>query len=288
MFGFRSDGKRIKTIDPLMKLTPHIMPLRNDAQVMSMYEINCQGMDSYIFKKRKEEQLRYSYMHIMIAATVRLYALHPKLNRFVVNTRIYKRNSIQIAFVVKKALVDTAVETTIKLTFKGTEDILTVKQMMDKEIEANTKTTSYNDTDALAKFLTVVPNFMIKIMVGFLKFLDKHGMLPKSIINLSPFHTSLFLTNLKSIKMNFAYHHIYNFGTTSMFVAMGKERYEPVVLDHDEEKIGSVKIMKAGVVIDERICDGLYYGNSMREFMKFVSNPALLETPLEKIVEDQK
>ncbi len=285
MFGHRSDGKLVKTIDPLMKLTPHIMPDRNDAQVMSMYEINCQGMDEYIFKQRKENQLRFTYMHILIAAMVRTVAIHPKLNRFVINRRIYKRNTIQISFVVKKALNDTAEETTIKMTFDGTEDIFKVKEKMDKEIEANTKSTSYNDTDALAKWLTVVP---MRFVVGILKFLDKIGMLPKSVLTLSPFHTSVFLTNLKSIKMNYAYHHIYNFGSTSIFVAMGKEKYEPVVLDHEEEKIGSAKIMKAGVVIDERICDGLYYGNSMRDFMKFVANPEKLEVPLEKKVEDQK
>ncbi|MBU0997207.1 MAG: 2-oxoglutarate dehydrogenase [Firmicutes bacterium] len=285
MFGRRSDGVLVKTIDPIMKLTPHIMPDRNDAQVMSMYEINCKAMDEYIFKQRKENQLRFSYMHILIAAMLRTVALHPKLNRFVINRRVYKRNTIQISFIVKKALVDNAEESTIKMTFDGTENIFKTKEMMDKEIEANTKTTSFNDTDALAKWLTIVP---MRFVVGLLKFMDKHGILPKSIINLSPFHTSVFLTNLKSIKMNYAYHHIYNFGSTSIFVAMGKEKYEPVVLDHDEEKIGSAKIMKAGVVIDERICDGLYYGNSMREFMKLVANPALLEVSLEKKIEDQK
>lgn len=288
MFGFRSDGKRIKTIDPIMKITPHIMRQRNDAMVMSMYEIPCKDMDEYIFKKRKESNIRFTYMDLVIAGVVRMMALRPKLNRFIMGGRVYKRNDIQIAFTVKKALTDTADETIVKLTFDGTETIFQIKEKMDKEIEANTKTTSHNDTDALAKVLTVVPNFMIRFFVGFLKMLDYFGLLPKSIINLSPFHTSLYLTNMKSIKMNYVYHHIYNFGTASIFVAMGKERYEPIVLDPENNILGNIKIMKAGIVIDERICDGLYYGNSMREFMKFITNPELLETPLEHIVEDIK
>jgi len=93
---------------------------------------------------------------------------------------------------------------------------------------------------------------------------------------------------MKSIKMNYVYHHIYNFGTASIFVAMGKERYEPIVLDPENNILGNIKIMKAGIVIDERICDGLYYGNSMKAFMKYITNPELLETPLEHIVEDIK
>ncbi|MFA5467288.1 MAG: hypothetical protein WC251_05490, partial [Candidatus Izemoplasmatales bacterium] len=103
MFGFRSDGKRIKTIDPFMKLTPHIMVERSDAQVMSLYEINCKTMDEYIFKKRHEENLRLNYMNILVAAFVRVYALRPRLNRFIMNGRIFKRNNIQISFAVKKA-----------------------------------------------------------------------------------------------------------------------------------------------------------------------------------------
>ncbi|MBU1144930.1 MAG: 2-oxoglutarate dehydrogenase [Firmicutes bacterium] len=288
MFGFRSDGKRIKTIDPIMKLSPHVMTKRNDAMVMTLYDINCKGIDEYIFEKRKEENIRFNYMHVLIAGMVRTMALRPKLNRFIMDGRVYKRNEIQIAFAVKKALLDTVEETTIKLTFDGTENIYEIKEMMDKEIEINTKQTAFNETDSLAKFLTVVPNFLIKFVVGLLKWWDKIGILPKSVLQLSPFHTSLFFTNMKSIKMNYVFHHIYNFGTTSIFLSMGKEKYEPVILDRDEGTIGFEKNLKAGMVIDERICDGLYFGNSFREFIKFMDNPKKLETKLEHKVEDIK
>jgi len=184
MFGFRSDGKRIKTIDPIMKITPHIMRQRNDAMVMSMYEIPCKDMDEYIFKKRKESNIRFTYMDLVIAGVVRMMAQRPKLNRFIMGGRVYKRNDIQIAFTVKKALTDSADETIVKLTFDGTETIFQIKEKMDKEIEANTKTTSHNDTDALAKILTVVPNFMIRFFVGFLKMLDYFGVLPQNQLSI--------------------------------------------------------------------------------------------------------
>lgn len=288
MFGFRRDGKRIKTIDPIMKLTPHIMPERNDAMVMTMYEIDCSYLDDFIFKQRRQNNVRFNYMNIIIASFVRTLAVRPKVNRFIMNGRVYKRNEIQISFVVKKGLVDSAEESTIKLTFDGTENIYEIKDVIDHAIEINTKKTSSNDTYAIAKVLTHIPNFLIKISVGFLKWMDKHGILPKSILDASPFHTSIFLTNLRSIKMNYAYHHLYNFGTTSVFVSMGKERYEPKTLDPDENTFSSGKLMKAGIVIDERICDGLYYGNSIREFMKYMVDPSLLETNLEAKVEDIK
>ena len=287
MFGLRSDGKKIKNIDPIMKLSPHIMPHRNDAMVMSVYDIDCTGMDEYIFKRRKDG-VRVNYMDVTVTAMMRVMASRPRLNRFIMNGRVFRRNDVQLAFTIKKALKDGADETTVKLTFKGTETLDDVKAMIDKEVIANSKVSAVNDTDKLAKLFTIVPNFMIKFMVGTVKFLDKHGMLPRSILNLSPFHTSVFLTNMKSIKMNYVLHHIYNFGTTSMFMSMGKEKYIPIVLDAEEKTFGVKKIFQLGCTIDERICDGLYFGNSIREFQRLMENPSILDTPLEAKVEDLK
>lgn len=287
MFGRRSDGKIIKTIDPITKLMPHIMKERNDAHVLAPLEVECSGMDEWIFKERRLGR-RFTYMDLIVAALVRMLAIRPKLNRFVVDSRFYKRNQIQISFMIKKQLKDTAEEGAIKLTFDGTETIYDIHDKMQKEIDANAHLSSENDTDKLAKVLTIVPHFMIRGMVNFLMWLDRIGKLPKSIIDASPFHTSLFLTNMKSIKMGYVYHHIYNFGTCSIFLSMGKERYVPVVVDADEEKIGIRKIITIGGAVDERITDGLYNSNSIREFVKTLLNPTVLETRLEKREEDQK
>lgn len=275
MFGYRSDGKKIKKIDPFMRIVPHIMFHRNDAMVMQLQEIDCENMDKYILEKRKEEGLRLTYMDIVIAAFVRVVSLRPKLNRFIVNGRIFKRNNIQISFAVKKKLTDQAEETTVKITFDGTESISDVMDKVHQTVKEN-KGDIQNDTDNVAKILTRAPNFLIKMMVRFLMWLDKHGMLSRKIIDASPFHTSIFLVNLKSIKMETVYHHIYNFGTTGTFVSMGKETLEPRV-DLLTQEIKVKKIMKMGIVIDERISDGLYNSLSLREFKKIMENPHILD-----------
>jgi hypothetical protein len=286
MFGFRSDGKKIKKIDPLMKLVPHIMNDRCDSMVMAPAVVDCMGLDNYIFTKRRATDERFTYMDIIIAGLVRTIAERPKLNRFIMNGRVYARNAITVAITVKKMLTDQGEETTVKLNFNGTETIGEIKTQIDKEIAANTKVTTFNDADKLASLLTHIPNFMIKIAVGFLKFLDLHGLLPKSIIDFSPFHTSVFITNMKSIKMGYVYHHIYNFGTTSIFLSLGKEKYESIVIDPELKLLDVKKLLTMGGVIDERTCDGLYFGNSIRTFMRYMEHPELLETPLEKRVED--
>ena len=129
---------------------------------------------------------------------------------------------------------------------------------------------------------------MIKFMVRFLMFLDKHGMLPKSVLNASPFHTTVFLVHLKSIKMPPVFHHIYKFGTTGTFISMGQEKYEPVVKNRETKEIVVKKMLKAGVVVDERISDGLYNSLTLRVFKKLMEDPHLLDEKLDEVIQDVK
>lgn len=286
MFGLRSDGKRIKSLPPIQKIMPHIMKARHDSQNLFKYPCRCEPLDTFI-KEQRENGISYNYMHLVIASLVRVIALRPETNRFVVNGRIFRREKIMVSFVVKKRLKDDAEETTVKLEFKGTENIEDIKKAMDEAIAKNNYVEAKNNTDKLAKVLTSTPNFLIKFLVGFVKFLDKHGCLPKKVIEASPFHTSVFVTNLKSIKIDYIYHHLYDFGTTSLFVSMGKEQLTPVVsMDGKQLEIG--KVMHLGIVTDERFCDGFYFANTLRLWKRIMENPNVLLEHLDDIVHDIK
>ena len=254
---------------------------------MNMYEdtFACKPMDLYI-KEKGEQGIKLTYMHIIIAAIVRLVALRPQLNRFVMNGRIYARPKIWISFVVHPTLHDGSVGTTIKLCFEGTETILEIAKKVNAAIEKETTgRVGENDTDKLMRVLmNHIPGFLIKFVIDTLMWMDKHNMLPQAIVNLSPFHTTCFITNLKSLGINHVYHHVYNFGTTGLFFAMGKEKRIPVV-DHGSDIVPQ-KHMGYGLVSDERFCDGLYFALSLRQLRKFMQNPALLEEALEHKNED--
>ena len=286
MFSKRPDGRVIKTIDPINKIMPYIMKSRNDS--MNMYEdtFACEPMDEYI-KAKAKEGIKLSYMHILIAAIVRLIALRPQLNRFVMNGKIYARPKIWVSFVVHPTLKDGSTGTTIKLCFEGTETILEVAEKINQAIEKETtKRVGENDTDKLLRTLTkVIPGFLIKFVINTLMWMDKHNIMPKMIVELSPFHTSFFVTNLKSLGINHVFHHTYEFGTTGLFFAMGKEKLIPVAKGNE---IINEKHMGFGLVSDERFCDGLYFALSLRLLRKYMKNPALLDTPLEAKVEDEK
>ena len=285
MFGKRADGRKIKNLEPMQKIMPYIMKTRTDS--MNMYEdtFACKPMDLYI-KEKGEQGIKLTYMHIIIAAIVRLVALRPQLNRFVMNGRIYARPKIWISFVVHPTLHDGSVGTTIKLCFEGTETILEIAKKVNAAIEKETTgRVGENDTDKLMRVLmNHIPGFLIKFVIDTLMWMDKHNMLPQAIVNLSPFHTTCFITNLKSLGINHIYHHVYNFGTTGLFFAMGKEKRIPVV-DHGSDIVPQ-KHMGYGLVSDERFCDGLYFALSLRQLRKFMQNPALLEEALEHKNED--
>ncbi len=279
MFGHRSDGKKVKDLDPVFRVIPFIMLERNDSQVYFRQDVPIKELDEYIDRKMKEG-IKLSYMMIVFAAIVRVLHERPQLNRFVVNGTIYQRNKITMSLAIKKSMSDEGKETVVKTDFNGTEGIYEVKEKISKNVEENKKIEASNNADKLVSFLNIIPNGLIMFIVKFLKFLDKHGILPKSIIELSPFHTSVFLTNVGSLGIDSIYHHIYNFGTTSLFFSMGKKKKSFVF---EEDAIKEEKCISMSLVADERICDGHYYAKSFKLLQKYLKNPELLEQSIENI-----
>ena len=277
MFGYRSDGRKLKTLDPLFRVIPHIMKDRNDAHVYYTEEISIKSLDEYIAKKA-EEGIKMSYMNIIYAAIVRLLAEKPHLNRFVMNGRTYARRDITISLAIKKGMTEDAEETNVKLHFTGKENIFEIKEKLDSEIAVNKEVTTQNNTDKLVKFLSHMPNLIYKIFVNTLMWLDKHGMMPKAVIELSPFHTSAYLTNLGSLGIDPIYHHIYNFGTVGVFLAMGRKKKSYI---YEDDSIVQEKAIGLKWVADERICDGFYYASALKSFYRYLRKPELLEQNIE-------
>ena len=276
MFGHRADGKQVKGLDIIDKAEPYFMPQRIDAVNYTQMKVQCDKLDDFIARERKNGNT-YSYMHILMTAIVRVLYIRKKMNRFIMRNVIYQRNEITISMDVKKKLEDDGEQMTLKFHFTGRESIAEVKQIVDSEIEKNLKPDQVHGTTKVAKKFTRLPHFLFRWAMAIIRWADRHGMLPKKLIDASPFHTSCFLTNLKSIKLGYIYHHLYNFGTTTMFMAMGKEKVEPFVYNNKELRLA--KIMTVGISLDERVADGLYMGKTLRILQEFLTNPdSLMES----------
>ena len=277
MFGKRSDGRRIKNLDPIFKIMPTVMKERNDSQVLFKQDINLQPLEDYINKKA-EEGIRLSYMNIIYAAIVRIIGQRPKLNRFIMSGDVYARDSIFVSLMIKKDMSDESPETVTKIEYTGNETIFEIRDKLEKVIAENKEMSASNDTDKLVGLLSKIPSGIVKFAVNMLMWMDKRGIMPKAVIKASPFHTSVFLTNVGSLGIDSIYHHIYNFGTTSLFFAMGKKKKSYV---YEDDEIRQEKCITIAFVGDERICDGYYYASSFKQLQKILKHPEVLEEPIE-------
>lgn len=268
----RADGKRVKDLPPIVSAIPYIMPKRYDAQNMITENIDEEIIKNFIREKRREGN-RTNHMAVIIAAYYKAVLKNPKLNYFVMNRKIYERNHFCVSFVLLKKLPDGRPdETALKVFLEPTDNVFTVTEKIEREIAANSDTEQKNSTDKFARAMFSVPG-LPRFVVGLAGLLDRWGLLPRKIIELSPFHTSMFITNLASIKTSYIYHHCYEFGTTSVFICMGKP--VPNATAGDLTK----KMMPLGVVMDERICTGYEYATFCNDFRKNLRQPTCLERP---------
>lgn len=273
----RADGKRVKNADPMYTVAPFIMDKRYDSMNMIELNIPVAPIQKYINEKRKEG-INISHMAVILAAYVRTMGQFPSLNRFIVNKRIYARNEIAVGMVVlQNGKMDNG--TMSKMYFDYENTIMDVNNIINDYVGENRVNAANNGTEKIIKFLLSVPG-ILPVGVAIFKWLDKHGLLPKAIIDASPFHTSLVISNLASIRTNHIYHHVYEFGTTGVIITMGNSRE---VAKTKNGEVTLEKCMPLGIVMDERICSGSYYALAFRTMKKYLKDPSLLEQPPEEL-----
>ncbi len=275
----RPDGKRVKKMTGEYAVIPHIMVERNDALNYTEVDIPLEPIQKYVNAKRKEG-IPISHISVILSAYSRVVGEYPLLNRFVVNRKVYSRNELAVLMVVLKSGSDEG--TTSKIKLDPADTIFDTNRKVNEYIEENRKEGDTNSTDKLVSILLRIPG-LLNFGVRIFKWMDKHGLLPWAIVNASPFHASMGITNLASIRTDFIYHHPYNFGTTGLFLAIGNSKEIPV---RRGDTIEFEKCMPIGCVMDERICSGLYFASAFKKFRKYLANPQLLETPPEKVIKE--
>lgn len=276
----RADGRKLKKADPMYTVAAHIMARRSDALNSIKIYAPYDAMNQYKRDKKKEGHT-VSTLGLVLAAYVRTLSEYPQLNRFIVNKRLFARNSIDVGMVVLQPGKEDG-ETMTKMHFDPHDTVFDVQRKIDEYIEENRNVEADNGTEKMIRFLLSVPG-LLRLGVNFLKWMDKHNLLTKSIIDMSPFHATMTITNLASIRTNYIYHHVYDFGTTSMILSMGNPEEVPV---RKKGEIVFEKKIPMGLVMDERIAHGSYFAIAFKRFEQYLENPTLLEEPPKEIIED--
>lgn len=279
----RYDGWRIRNVDPLFNLIPFLLRTRLDSQNLFEESIPVEGLERFI-RAHREDIPDLSYMHIIIGAMVRLLSQKPYLNRFIVHSKLFARNCITVAIAIKRSMTEQGEETTVRVEFEPTDTIADIARRMNEVISSNKSEDAENKTDVIAKIFGFIPAFLIRFIVAIIRWLDNIGKLPRWAYNASPFHSSFFITNLGSLGIGPIYHHLYEFGTCSLFLAMGNKTRVHTISETGEREIRRFIGVKANT--DERICDGLYYATSMKLFRHLLLHPEELLAPPETVVVD--
>ncbi len=284
-FGDRYDGYRIRNCDPTNVIIPYLMKERSDSQVFLDSEVDITNLEAIVKQKRKEG-MDIGILDYVLSATVRSISQYPRVNRFIAGRRLYARNEILISMAVKKELSINAPETIVKFKFNPEDTINDVSANIRNVISQNKGTDSSNKMDGFLKIVNHLPRPFFSGAANFVTWLDFHGKMPKFINKISPFHTSFFLTNMGSIGAEPIYHHIYNWGTTSAFIAMGRKR--KICTLNSDGSITEKKVINIRYTADERIADGLYLSAYIKYFTHLLTNPELLETPPQQVFEDDQ
>lgn len=283
-FGDRKEGRLLRSLPAFAKFVPFIMPTRNDAcnQYEESFEVS--DVDRRLRKLRVDGYKGIGILHFIIAAYIRGVSMLPGMNRFIVGRRIYARDNIEVVMTVKRSLAIDATETTIKVVFEPTDTIFDVYRKMSEKIDEIKTVEGNNNTEDVAEAMCKAPRFLLRFALTILRIMDYFGWLPQSLLDASPFHGSMIITDLGSLRIGPIYHHIYNFGTLPVFISFGAKRHA-YELDRHGNMVDR-KYVDCKFVMDERTVDGHYYAQFLQAIRYLFQHPEILEAPPTKVVED--
>lgn len=274
--GDRRDGTLIRHLDPMHFVVPMLYPNRCDNEAFISERIDLTNTMAWInWKNRKNLKYPYNLFQIVVAASMKTLTLRPKMNRFIANRSIYQRNRLTASFVVKKQYADEGKEALAVIQVQPDDTIRTIRKKMYRQITDCRGEGEDRSTKSMDIFSRYTPLPAAKAFASFVSLLDRYGKVPQAFIETDPYYTSVVLTNLGSIGLKAGYHHLTNWGTNSVFVAIGEIKKRPF---YDEEgKVSMCESVDIGLTIDERIADGYYYSQTVKLLKKLIENPQLLE-----------
>ena len=285
-WGDRNDGRKIRTLAPMAQITAYFQVERNTCSNLFEESFEISHIDRYIRQKRKEGYTDFGITHVLLAAYVRGIAKYPQLNRFISGQKVYSRgNDIQYCMVIKKDMTIDSPDTSIKVHLTPYDTAIDVYEKLNAAVAEVKKTQELDSSlDSLIMALNMIPSVVLKFVVWLLKLLDYFGMLPKFLVELSPFHGSLFFTSMGSLGIRPIYHHLYDFGNLPAFGAFGCKRKAMEV--QEDGSVIQRKYIDVKFVLDERIVDGYYYATFFKYFRRLLAHPEVLDQAPEEVIRD--
>ena len=279
-FGGRKDATPIRKTDAIHLMMPLIWPSRCDSTFLTSQVLDLTKTKAYLDKMNaKNPGHKYTIFHIAVAAGLKMIMLRPKMNYFIAGKKTWHRNDITGSFVVKTDFSDDAEERVAIIHAEKDDTFETIHdKIRDTVTECRTKAPADSSEEEFINFLNKLAHWIVRWVGRGLVFLDKRGRLPRSLEETDFYYASAAFTNFGSIQIQSGFHHLTNWGTTSLFFTVGEMGKLPF---YNED--GSCEMRYAvelGLTADERIFDGYYLSQSLKLMYAFIENPELLDLPL--------
>ena len=283
--GDRFDAKYLKDIDSMHYIMPYLFPQRCDNEAFFSFRIDLTAVNAYVEKKNAAQpEYRYNLFQCIIAAVLKTIILRPRLSFFIHNHRMYKRNEVSAAFTVKQEFSDDGGEV---LAFVHTRPDWTIEDLHNELHRQllKLKDRSYVDesTGFMDKF-QALPEWVSRPLLETVCWLERKGKVLPALVETDPYHSTVNFANLGSIGLPSGYHHLTNWGTTSIFAVIGKAGKMPF---YENEETVFKDGVELNFTIDERIADGYYFSKSMKMMQYFLQHPEMLDRPFDESLSDE-
>ncbi len=283
----RPDGYYVRETDTMHRFFPYLLPNRADNEAVMSETVDLTAIKEYLEKKNADSpEFKYTFFHVICAAIAKTIYLRPRMNRFYAGHRFYERKDISVSFTAKRRLVDNSDEALAIITIDKESGEAPIEQIYSKVKKFVYGVRKEGKTDGSTDIMTTLMKFprpILRFIMSVLKVLQYYGKYPKSLMADDPYYSSVYVSNLGSIKMHASYHHLVNWGTNSLFVVIDEKK--PTAFFNEDGTHDVREALKLGITIDERIADGVYFANSIKILRKLLQNPELLDLPLDTEVE---
>lgn len=264
----RHDGNLVKGLPAVRRIMPILMRRRNESVVYHdvLYEIG--AARRWLKGYNRAHPGHATLFHLLAYACA--HALHerPELNRFVSGGRIWQRRGVQLSFVAKREMSDAGAGATVKLEVPAGEPFADFVARITSAVVAARGAPRAVDRE-IELFLRL-PIPILRAAFRLVLALDDWNLLPRWFTRDDPMFASLFLANLGSAGVSDAYHHLYEYGTCSLFGTMSAPGKRAVV-DGGEVTVRD----RLGVrwSFDERIQDAFYAARSLAIVQRILEDP---------------
>jgi hypothetical protein len=267
----RSDGVLIRGLSPERRIMPYLMRGRNECAVYheQTYDISKTRRWLRDFNRASPPQPATMF-HLFLWTCGQGLLLYPHMNRFVSAARLYQRKGAHVSFAAKKEFSLTAPLVTVKKSFEKNEPFAQAVKSMTGMIGEG-RSGKQQQVDKELRLALLLPGLLLRFLFWLLRGLDRFNLMPGAMIRSDPMYASLFVANLGSVGLDNTFHHLYEYGTISVFAALGTQKKAIVIGRDGKPQVGEV--MQARWTLDERVIDGFYAGEALRYVQRVMEDP---------------